>query len=158
MKAIYGGEEGWFNVQDNWFRPGPATRNLDGEWLDISTSQTTSMIPGSFYIDDNVYDVSAVRRGGLDGRLPDQGKIAHHQEEYEKVSVDEPFSISVATDAQDADDAYKAVLKYAGASLRRDSVDKRIVREVKKGSARFSGSVTGLPGLIDSESDIHITK
>ena len=158
MKAIYGGEEGWFNVQDNWFRPGPATRNLDGEWLDISTSQTTSMIPGSFYIDDNVYDVSAVRRGGLDGRLPDQGKIAHHQEEYEKVSVDEPFSISVATVAQDADDAYKAVLKHAGASLRRDSVDERIVREVKKGSARFSGSVTGLPGLIDSESDIHITK
>ena len=72
--------------------------------------------------------------------------------------MDEPFAISVVTEAQDADDAYKAVLKYAGASLRRDSIDKRIVSEVKKGSAHFSGSVTGLPGLIDSESDIHITK
>ena len=154
MKAIYGGEEGWFNVRDNWFRPGPATSHVDGEWLDISTSEITSMIPGNFYLDDNVYDISAVRRGGLDGRLPDEGRIAQRQEEYEKESVDEPFRISVATEVQDADDAYKAVLKYAGASLMRDSIDKRIIKEVKKGTAKFSGSVTGLPGLIDSENDV----
>lgn len=154
IKAIYGGEEGWFNVEDNYFRPGPATRSLDGEWLDISTSETTSMIPGSFYIDDNVYDVSAVRKGGLDGRRPDCEKIASWKDVYEMKSVEEPFAIKVELDAEDAEDAYRSVLKGAGASRKRDAVDKRIVKEVRRGRAAFCGSVTGLPGIIDSEDDV----
>lgn len=154
IKAIYGGEEGWFNVEDNYFRPGPATRSLDGEWLDISTSETTSMIPGSFYIDGNIYDVSAVRKGGLDGKRPDCEKIASWKDVYEMKSVEEPFAIKVELDAEDAEDAYRSVLKGAGASRKRDAVDKRIVKEVRRGRAAFSGSVTGLPGIIDSEDDV----
>ena len=154
IKAIYGGEEGWFNVEDNYFRPGPATRSLDGEWLDISTSETTSMIPGSFYIDGNIYDVSAVRKGGLDGRRPDCEKIASWKDVYEMKSVEEPFAIKMELDAEDAEDAYRSVLKGAGASRKRDAVDKRIVKEVRRGRAAFCGSVTGLPGIIDSEDDV----
>ncbi|MBE6241905.1 MAG: hypothetical protein E7114_00605 [Bacteroidales bacterium] len=154
IKAIYGGEEGWFNVEDNYFRPGPATRSLDGEWLDISTSETTSMIPGSFYIDGNIYDVSAVRKGGMDGRRPDCEKIASWKDVYEMKSVEEPFAIKVELDAEDAEDAYRSVLKGAGASRKRDAVDKRIVKEVRRGRAAFCGSVTGLPGIIDSEDDV----
>jgi len=154
MKAIYGGEEGWFNVEDNYFRPGPATRHLDGEWLDISTSSTTSMIPGEFYLEDNVYDVSAVKKGGLEGRKPEYDKIAERENYYGEVSAEEPFAISVELESQDAEEAYKAVLKHAGASKKRDAVDKRIIKEVKKGKATYSGSVTGLPGIIDSENDV----
>ena len=154
MKAIYGGEEGWFNVVENWFRPGPATRHLDGEWLDISTSSTTSMIPGSFYISDNEYDVSAVRKGGLEGRKPDYRKIEEWDDRYEDASVGTPFAVKVNLDVQDAEDAYKAVLKHAGASKKRDAVDRRIIREVRKGKAFNTGSVTGLPGIIDSENDV----
>ncbi len=153
IKAIYGGEEGWFNVEDNWFRPGPASKQLDGEWLDISVSKTTSMIPGNFYIDDNVYDVSAVKNGGFEGKKPDYEKIAAFEASYDEKSVDEPFAISVELDEQEAEDAYKSVLKYAGASKKRDSIDKRIVKEVRKGTATRTGSVTGLPGIIDNESD-----
>ena len=154
MKAIYGGEEGWFNVEGNYFRPGPATRHLDGEWLDISTSSTTSMIPGEFYIDDNVYDVSAVKKGGFDGRKPEYEKIAEREKNYGEVSAEDPFAISVELESQDADKAYKAVLKHAGASKKRDAVDRRIVKEVKKGKATYRGSVTGFPGIIDSENDV----
>lgn len=154
IKAIYGGEEGWFNVEDNYFRPGPATRSLDGEWLDISTSETTSMIPGSFYIDGNIYDVSAVRKGGMDGKRPDCEKIASWKDVYEMKSVEEPFAIKVEFDAEDAEEAYRSVLKGAGASRKRDAVDKRIVKEVRRGRAAFCGSVTGLPGIIDSEDDV----
>ncbi len=154
IKAIYGGEEGWFNVEDNYFRPGPATRNLDGEWLDISTSPTTSMTPGNFYIDDNIYDVSAVRKGGLDGRKPDCEKIASWKDVYKMKSAEDPFAIKVGLDSEDAEDAYRSVLKGAGASKKRDAVDKRIVKEVRRGKATNHGSVTGLPGIIDSENDI----
>ena len=154
IKAIYGGEEGWFNVEDNYFRPGPATRNLDGEWLDISTSPTTSMTPGNFYIDDNIYDVSAVRKGGLDGRRPDCEKIASWKDVYKMKSAEDPFAIKVGLDSEDAEEAYRSVLKGAGASKKRDAVDKRIVKEVRRGKATNHGSVTGLPGIIDSENDI----
>lgn len=132
MKAIYGGEEGWFNVVNNSFRPGPATRR-NGEWLDISISETTSMIKGKFYIDGNEYDGTVVE----DDR-----------------SESERFVTSVTINEQSAGEAYKAVLKHAGASHKRDAIDRRIIREVRKGTATFKGSVTGLPGIIDSETDV----
>ena len=132
MKAIYGGEEGWFNVIGNCFRPGPASRR-NGEWLDISTSETTSMIKGKFYIDGNEYDEAVVE----DDR-----------------SEPERFVTSIPINAQSVQDAYKAVLKHAGASHRRDAIDRRIIKEVRKGTATFKGSVTGLPGIIDSETDV----
>ena len=132
MKAIYGGEEGWFNVINNSFRPGPATRH-NGEWLDISTSETTSMIKGSFYIEGNEYEAAAVE----DDR-----------------SESERFVTSVTLKEQSAREAYKAVLKSVGASHRRDAIDRRIIKEVRKESATYKGSVTGLPGIIDSETDV----
>jgi hypothetical protein len=154
MKAIYGGEEGWFNVRGNFFRPGPATSHLDGEWLEISTSKTTSMVPGNFFIDGNVYDVSAVKKGNYNGNLPDMANIVSQEQEYKRVSEPQPFEIHFGLDVQDACKAYKAVLKNAGASKRRDVIDRRIIKEVKKGIATYPGSLSGLPGIIDSETDI----
>lgn len=157
MKAIYGGEEGWFNVRNNYFRPGPATRTLDGEWLDISTSETTSMIPGNFHVSGNRYDVSAVRKGNSEGKLPDYVKITGRQRVYEENSK-KPFAIRVSLPEQDAEAAYKAVLRSAGASQKRDALDRRIISEVKKGLALYKGSVTGIPGIIDDEDDVLNTK
>ena len=152
-KAIYGGEEGWFNVTDNYFRPGPATSVIDGEWLDFYVSPTTSMIPGNFHIDGNIYDVSAVSKGNYMGEKPDCEKIEVNQKKYSESSHD-PFAIRVVLDAEDAEDAYRSVLKYAGASQKRDAIDLRIIKEVKKGTAQFKGSVTGIPGIIDHENDV----
>ena len=154
MKAIYGGEEGWFNVIKNYFRPGPATRNLDGEWLDISTSETTSMIKGRFYIHGNSYDISAVEDGGFEGRKPEKLKIANQGHYYYNVSEPKRFEVSVPLLDEHAPYAYEAVLKHAGASHRRDAIDRRIIKEVRKGTARYKGSITGLPGIIDSENDV----
>ena len=154
MKAIYGGEEGWFNVIKNYFRPGPATRNLEGEWLDISTSETTSMIKGRFCIYGNDYDISAVEDGGFEGRRPDIQKIANQGHSYYYASEPRRFAVSVPLLDEYAPYAYKAVLKHAGASHRRDAIDRRIIKEVRKGTATYTGSVTGLPGIIDSETDV----
>ena len=154
MKAIYGGEEGWFNVIKNYFRPGPATRNLDGEWLEISTSETTSMIKGKFHLLGNTYDTSAVEEGGFEGRRPDKLKIANQGHSYYYASEPKRFEVSVPLLDEYAPYAYEAVLRHAGASHKRDAIDRRIVKEVKKGTARYKGSITGLPGIIDSENDV----
>ena len=152
-KAIYGGEEGWFNVTDNYFRPGPATSPVDGEWLDFYTSPTTSMTPGNFHIEGNVYDASAVVKGNYKEEMPDYKKIEANKKKYSEASLDS-FAIRVALKAEKAEDAYDSVLKYAGASQKRDEVDLRIIKEVKKGTAKFKGSVTGIPGIIDHENDV----
>ncbi len=156
MKAIYGGEEGWFNLIKNYFRPGPATRNLDGEWLEMSTSETTSMTPGNFCAYGNEYDISAVEEGGYEGRKPSKSKIASMGHHYYYKCKSRPFPISVSLEpkSQYAPYAYKEILKHAGASKKRDAVDRRIIREVRKGKALNTGSVTGLPGIIDSEKDV----
>jgi len=156
MKAIYGGEEGWFNLIGNCFCPGPATRSLDGEWLEISTSRTTSMIPGNFFAYGNVYDISAVEDGGYEGRKPDMDKIAAQEQYYAEACKAEPYAVSVPLEsiAQPARSAYKSVLKHAGTSRKRDAIDKRIIKEVKKGTATYKGSVTGYPGIIDHEDDV----
>jgi hypothetical protein len=46
-------------------------------------------------------------------------------------------------------------LKHAGASLSRDSIDSRIVNEIRTGSARFGRTYGGGgKGIIDSPSDV----
>ena len=154
MKAIYGGEEGWFNVCGNLFRPGPGTKTLDGRYLQIYTSESTSTVPGSFYIRDNVYDVSAVRDGNYLGKKPDADKIAGNAAEYETVSACSPFPCREPVYAAPIMEEYGKILESAGASLCRDSADIRIVHEIRTGTVTFSGSVTGIPGIIDSENDI----
>lgn len=53
-----------------------------------------------------------------------------------------------------AEEAYKKVLEYVGASYVRDVHDARYVEEAKKGTATYTGSVTKKKGLIDVVADI----
>jgi len=114
------------------------------------------MIPGKFCAYGNEYDISAVEEGGYEGRKPSKSKIASMGHHYDYKCKSRPFPISVSLEpkSQYAPYAYKEILKHAGASKKRDAVDKRIIKEVKKGKATFRGSVTGLPGIIDSENDV----
>ena len=154
MKAVYGGEEGWFNVVGNVFKPGPGTKTINGRYIEITTSESTSMIPGSYYIKDNVYDVSAVEKGNYLGKDPDEKNIAKYAEQYRSVSPELPYGFRWPVPAGDAREEYRKVIESAGASAFRDEVDSRLVREVETGTATFSGSVTGIPGIIDSENDV----
>ncbi len=154
MKAIYGGEEGWFNVAGNLFKVGPAARNIDGRYLEFYTSESTSLIPGSFYIEDNVYDVSAVRKGNAQGKMPEYDKIERNEDVYSECSAVRPYPSRCPVVPEPVRVSYRKILKDAGASAVRDAIDRRIVKEVKTGKVTFEGSATGLPGIIDSENDI----
>lgn len=58
-----------------------------------------------------------------------------------------------AVGTHSAADACQAVLAYAGASLKRDAVDERIVGDVRNGSYEYEGSNGSSNGLIDSQAD-----
>ena len=66
-----------------------------------------------------------------------------------------PFNIyryaDYQTPAETADEAYEQVLKKAG-TIRRDKTERRIVDEVRNGTAKYKGTL-GKPGFIDSPAD-----
>ena len=54
-----------------------------------------------------------------------------------------------------AEKAYELVLQKAGASLHRDALDKMIVKDVREGTATFTGEGCS-PGIINTQNDVKI--
>jgi hypothetical protein len=68
--------------------------------------------------------------------------------------VERPFVVAPVT-TQTAEAAYDLVLAQAGASLARDAVDRRVIEEIRTGTAKFGASYKGGgKGIIDSQRDV----
>jgi pectate lyase len=133
----YGGERGRYNVVNNYYKPGPATKQKNHWILNPSSPY------GRFFVDGNVFEGNAVLsednwNGGVKTDFPDS------------VRAMTPFDVA-AIPHQKARDAFEAVLKHAGASLQRDAVDSRIVEEVCRGRAVYGKNRNG---IIDSPKDV----
>ncbi|TDN95427.1 hypothetical protein DET49_10122 [Salegentibacter sp. 24] len=135
--SIYGGEEGRYNIINNYFKPGPAT----------SSSKMNRIIEpyspyGKFYVSGNIVEGSPeISKNNWDGGV--------QADNIEAAMLEKPIPINNNICTDSAEKAYKLVLRKAGSSLVRDSVDKRIVDEVSKGIANF-----GHNGIIDSQKDV----
>lgn len=141
FNSMYGGEKGEQNIVNNYFKPGPATDD------DVSDRIVNPSKPyGKFYVKGNVVEGAPEITqnnwaGGVQTENPQTTKAAS------SFSFNPEF-------VQPANEAFKAVLANAGASLNRDAVDERIIKEVKTGTATYRGSVGNLPGIIDSQEDV----
>ena len=71
----------------------------------------------------------------------------------EAIKKTEAFSVPQSV-THSASESYEKVLGYVGASLSRDAIDARIVREVKNGEYTYKGSKLGGLGIIDAISDV----
>lgn len=54
-----------------------------------------------------------------------------------------------------AAESFSKVLVYSGASLYRDEIDARYMEEAKTGTAKYKGSITNSPGIIDKVADVN---
>lgn len=141
INNVYGGEKGRFNVVKNYYKSGPATEKDKRDRI-INPSEPY----GRFYVSENYVEgfpkVTADNwAGGVRCNSPEEV----YQEtpfEYVKIIEHEPV------------EAYDKVLRFAGASMQRDAVDERVIEEVRAGTATYNGSVTGWPGIIDSQEDV----
>jgi hypothetical protein len=145
--SAYGGEGGQYNIVANYYKAGPATAKKKANRI-VQISAEDNLIPGVFYVADNYVDGNpVVSSDNWNGGVDTEAEIS-------KVKANQPFS-SEPIREQKAEDAYLMVLKTAGASLCRDSVDKRIVEEVKTGSAKFGATYEGGgKGIIDSQKEV----
>ena len=71
-----------------------------------------------------------------------------------KIKMDAPAPTGDVT-THSADEAFSKVLAYSGASLYRDEIDARYMEEAKTGTAKYKGSITKSPGIIDKVSDVN---
>ncbi len=134
--STYGGEKGRYNVVNNYYKPGPATKSKK-PWMLNPTSPY-----GLFYISGNVLN-------GFD---------AITQNNIQGIKADHPDSALVKTAfvverlaEQNALQSFQTVLEHAGASLKRDAIDTRIVEEVRTGKSTMGKDKNG---IIDSQKDV----
>lgn len=127
-----------FNMVANYYKPGPATRdNVKRRIAEPGADEKGGV--GRWYVADNVVEgfpeVTADNWLGIDG------------DEYEKLAT--PWD-AMPIHEQSPRDALEAVLAHAGCSLpKRDSVDRRIVEEVRSGKATH-----GRNGIITRPADV----
>lgn len=151
--ASYGGEAGTFNLINNYYKPGPATLN-NRRFLN-AYKQATSTSPeygyGKFYVAGNVmYEQSNISTDNWTGVTTKDGTT----EDKDAMRLTNPLVTNGVITLHTATQAYTAVLAYAGASLRRDAVDQRIVNEVMTGTYTATGSNGSTLGMIDSQEDV----
>ncbi|GAB3288984.1 polysaccharide lyase family 1 protein [Hymenobacter humi] len=131
---VYAGEGGNYNVVNNYYKPGPSTEPkvrtqvLNPYKID---KQPNPLPYGKFYLTGNYLVGSpAVTAHNWRGAVMNGGTAA----DTVLSKVNQPFPIAPFT-LQTAAEAYEAVLLGAGAIRpRRDTLDQRIVREVRSGT------------------------
>jgi len=134
-KAVYGGEGGRYNLVGNLFRPGPSTSAKAARtFLDPNVSP--GLPYGRFHVSENVLD--GAREVTADNRL---GVV---RTEGADVLVPTAFPSAPVT-LQAVALASEQVLLHAGASLRRDTLDERIIRDVRTGRGRIIDVQGGHP-------------
>lgn len=129
---VYAGEGGTYNVVNNYYKPGPSTsKNAMNK---VVNPYKTDKIPyGKFYISGNFILGSAeVTKNNWLGVVMEKGT----EKDAEEAKLNAPFPTEPVS-MQSAEDAYKLVLEQVGASFRRDTLDQRIIRDVKNGTGKL---------------------
>jgi hypothetical protein len=134
--SAYGGEKWRYNIVNNYFKPGPATKSQK-VWI-VNPWQPY----GKVFIEGNVvHNNESLTRENIKGIRADYP---------DSVFQASGFAV-VPTSLQTASDAYEIVLLRSGASLHRDDVDRRVVEEVRSGRSTHGKSQNG---IIDSVADV----
>jgi len=138
-KAIYGGENGLYNLIGNVFIPGMATEgSARKEMLEPYAPY------GQFFIQDNVFMPET-------GRPTEAGwdHVSIAEKDKEASTANVPFVITNKAPVMNIEIAYQLVLDHAGASHFRDPVDLRIIEEIRERKSTFGNN-----GIIDSQEDV----
>lgn len=174
--GCYGGPGGgYINMVNNYYKAGPGTTNKT-RVTQVSKSDSGNggdnpfpNYTSRYYINGNYVTAAGASAANYDwkGVVYDSGIPTVNGERsmndpnnyygegagYVKIKLDEPIDAGEVT-THNAEIAYLKVMQYAGASLSRDSHDERYMRETQNGTAEYTGSVTKVKGIIDSQNDV----
>jgi len=147
FNSAYGGE-GWpRNWINNYYKYGPGTNESVRSRIFIQHDPNSKMYAAGNFVWG--YPKISVDNwdGGIDFQTDRGASIA-------TLRVHEPFVVAPVC-TQEATKAYELVLNNAGASLSRDAVDRRIIHEIKTGTATYNETGQGgYKGIINSQSTV----
>lgn len=166
--GCYGCENMNVNILNNYYKPGPGTRTRSeyiqkricgvGVQEDPSNAmyKRWSTIYCTGNVNPNFSDVTRDNwRYGIWEQLDE--KYRNNPEEWnldeDKMKLTEPVKYYYVT-THSADEAYKRVLDYAGASLSRDALDEVMVSDTRSSKATYNGNRSSAKGIIDSHTDL----
>ena len=138
---IYGGEAGDYNIVNNYYKYGPGTLK-SVRYRIINPSNTKELPFGKWYVNGNYVDEAndVTKNNWLGIDMPKEAT-----EEDKKNTVADKAHPAEAIPEQTAKDAYAAILLYVGASFRRDTMDERIINDVKNRTGRYIDVQGGFP-------------
>jgi len=134
-KSTYGGEAGTYNMVNNFYKPGPSTQQSARKIM-LDPSKTDVLAYGQFYLAGNVID------GFQTENTFDKKTITLPKSEG--VIVESPFLTDLIK-TESAINAYQSVLGDVGASFRRDTLDERIILDVKNNRGKIIDVQGGCP-------------
>ncbi|MCM3782319.1 pectinesterase family protein [Neobacillus mesonae] len=140
--SAYGGEEGNYNLRNNYYKYGPNTYQSVRDQIFLDVSANTRL-----FIDGNIMDgspeVTANNWLGV-------GELANPESK-----LDSPVLMPNPVNLDSAEIAYERVLEEAGAVLpRRDAIDARVVEEVKNQSGKHINSQKEVGGYLEFEETV----
>jgi len=173
--GCYGGEGMHVNMVNNYYKPGPGTKQRSAAIqyriasIGIRTTAYCAGSPsftpmlhvwGDFFVNGNyMYGNSEVTADnwtkGIYAQLTNSASVDNLYTDITKDTMKLAAPINYPyTTTHSSEKAYEQVLKYAGASLSRDWVDTLMVHDTRNGIASHTGSGSGdVYGIIDSQND-----
>ena len=129
---------------------------VEGNMVEGNTTISNDNFGKGFKYDSGIYTINGAKCSLDENNY--YGEAVEHLNNTSgkscvKIQMSEPTAFGTVT-THKATKAYEKVLAYGGASLYRDTVDARYMRETRTGTATYKGSVTGKGGRIDKVSDV----
>lgn len=159
--SAYGAEGGHYNLVSNYYKAGPATSSSSRTrilqpYADDGSNAQKAGTAGKFYVAGNFVSASTAITGDNWQGVSLHSSFGSYAAGITKndIRVENAFSFATVT-THDAALAFENVLAYAGASLVRDTVDRRAVHDARNGVATvLTGGNGSTNGIIDTQSAV----
>jgi hypothetical protein len=150
INNTYAGEGGNYNVINNYYKYGPST-SKNSRFRFLNPYKGKELPFGKFYVDGNCIDGSAeVTTNNARGVSMNDGT----EDDKKAALIAQPFAAEPII-TQKADKAYDLVLASVGASFRRDTLDQRIIQNVKDRTGRIIDVQGGYPHATPYEQTVN---
>lgn len=146
---IYAGEGGFYNITNNFFKYGPST-SKNVRYRIVNPGRTEDIPFGKWYVNGNYVDeANDVSKNNWLGIVMGNNGT---EDDKRNAIIDKPH-LAEKINMQTAEAAFESVLNYSGASYRRDTLDERIISDVKN----RTGFIIDVQGRYPHHSPFEIT-
>ena len=159
----YGGEDGWFNIVNNYYKPGPASSDrkyfVDAYGSYVKDGTTYADSYPQMYLSGNVNTQYTELGAANDASTIYWHNGAGYGNYYSLLTsaleIDGPQQKNVYTTTHSAEASFNTICQYAGASLSRDIVDERACGDARNGTATYKDGGNGSKdGIIDTQTAV----